>query len=92
MIRCPECGAKLDLAEMGLSERQRQIRDVIERLKRQSGKWPPAWQIGVEMKYSDRMMRYELKHMEHLGVVFRPNGPRSGWAVRRGYLTVIRAA
>lgn len=92
MIRCPVCGSKLDLAEMGLSDRQRKIRDSIEQLRRETSRWPHAKEIGVSIGYSERAIRYELSHMERIGVVCRPSGPRSGWALRKEHLTVIKAA
>jgi hypothetical protein len=92
MIRCPVCGTKLDIAELGLTERQQKIRDVIEQLRRETGRWPHAKEIGYVMGYTDRMMRYELRYMEKLGIVCRPGGPRRGWALRKEHLTVIRAA
>jgi hypothetical protein len=92
MIRCPECGAKLDLAEIILTERQQSVRNAIERIRRETGRWPYAREIGAIIGYTDRAMRYELARMESLGVVCRPSGPRSGWALRREHLTVIRAS
>lgn len=92
MIRCPNCGEKLDIAEIIITERQRKIRDAIAHIRRESGKWPYAREVGAIVGYTDRAMRYELARMEHLGIVCRPSGPRSGWALRREHLTVIRAA
>jgi hypothetical protein len=92
MIRCPVCGTPLDLAELNLTSRQQKIRDVIERLRRELGRFPYSWEIAVEINYTDRFVRYELVEMEQAGVVCRPHGPRSGWTLKKEHLTVIRAA
>ena len=88
MIRCPICGSRLDFVFHTLSERQKKIRDAIEKLHRDNGRWPIAREIGCELGYSDREMRRELVKMEEMGVLIR-FGTRSGWVLKSEHIAVI---
>jgi predicted transcriptional regulator len=90
MVRCPVCGTRLDFAEVKLTDRQKAIREAIETLKRQNGKWPYSWEVAYVVELSDGFVRRELRHMETIGILSR-DGPRSGWKLRSEHITVILA-
>lgn len=56
---------------------------LIDILKRHSSKRPVSTvQLSAKTGYSDRTIRLYLKMAEERGFVWRPKGPKSGWAVK----------
>lgn len=91
VMRCPVCGTKLDLVELSLTARQRQIRDVVEHLGHTQGGPVPTKAIAVQVGYAPTTIRPELSTLEKMGILCRPNGPKSGWALRKEQIALARA-
>lgn len=91
-LRCPNCGVKLDIAELALTERQRTIREAIEELERDTGKPARTEAIAAQVGYAPTTIKPELRTMEAQQVICRPNGPKSGWSLKKSHLRLIRAA
>jgi hypothetical protein len=79
MIRCPACGAKLDLIELKLTPRQRDIREAVEQLVKDRHRPVKSVEIATAVGYADSTIRPELKTLEAMGVLTRPNGRKSGY-------------
>jgi predicted transcriptional regulator len=93
MIRCPVCGTRLAIAKQDvvLTTRQRQVRDAVAYLRRQSVK-PTCRNIGVHIGINYRTVASELQVLEQLELVCRPDGPRSGYALPREEIALVIAA
>lgn len=91
MVRCPVCGTRLIFAENKLTQQQQAVRDALDTLHRELGRWPYAREVGELLGYSDREARRQLVELEDMKVVKR-FGPRSGWALVTEHITVISAA
>lgn len=91
MVRCPVCGTRLAFAEPTLNEQQQALRDVLDTLHRDLGRWPYAREVAVLLECSDREARRQLVELEEMKVVKR-FGSRSGWALVAEHITVIHAA
>jgi predicted transcriptional regulator len=92
MLRCPNCGAKLDVASVILTPRQRAIRDAVETLRRETGRPAHTCDVATCVGWSVRAVRYELAHLESMGEICRPAGPKSGWALRKQEITLVPLA
>ena len=92
MLRCPNCGAKLDVASVILTPRQRAIRDAVEALRRETGSPARTGDIAARVNWSVRAVRYELAHLESMGEICRPAGPKSGWALRKQHMALVPLA
>jgi predicted transcriptional regulator len=92
-MRCPVCGTRLGIAKQDvvLTTRQRQVRDAIVHLKRQSIK-PTCRSIGVHLGVSYGTVYSELQVLEQLELVHRPDGPRSGYALPQEEIALVIAA
>lgn len=93
-LRCPNCGIKLDIAELALSERQRAIREAIEVIERDTKKPARTEAIAVMVDYAPSTIKPDLRFMasDEIGVLCRPNGPKSGWSLKKSHLRLVRAA
>lgn len=92
MLRCPACGTKLDIADaMELTPRQQLIRDAIEQIKRDTGKLAKTVTIAEIVGYAPTTIKPDLAHLEHSGIVCRPNGVKSGWALKKERVTLVVA-
>jgi predicted transcriptional regulator len=92
MIRCPNCGQKLDIAELTLTERQRRLRDAIEQIRRDNGRPARTAEIAEAVGYAPSTIKPDLKQLRAIGVICNPNGPKSGWAPRTDKFVLVRAA
>lgn len=92
MLRCPACGTKLDIADaMELTARQQLIRDAIERINRDTGRLARTVTIAEAVGYAPTTIKPDLAHLEHMGIVCRPNGRKSGWALMKERVTLVLA-
>lgn len=94
-LRCPACGTRLDIADvMELTDRQKLIRDAVEEIKRHTGKPARTEAIAERVGWAPTTIRPDLMHLEHSEILCRPNGKKSGWALKkeRVALVVARAA
>jgi predicted transcriptional regulator len=92
MLRCPSCGAKLDVASVILTPRQRMVRDAVETLRRETGRPARTRDIATRVGWSVRAVRYELAHLESMGEICRPDGPKSGWTLKKQEITLVPLA
>jgi hypothetical protein len=81
MIRCPNCGQRLEISPPVLTIRQRIIRDTVESIQRDNG--GPARTVDVAARTGYRLatLKSELKYMESRHILHRPAGRKSGWAL-----------
>jgi hypothetical protein len=78
-MQCPRCGYQL---EHHITERQQLALDALRAVTfRMGGRRPGTLAIAMEMGYSTRWAFQFLRDLEEIGVVSRPDGPRSGWSV-----------
>lgn len=92
MLRCPACGTKLDIADAReLTPRQMAIREVIEEIQRDTGRPAKTVEIADELDYAPTTIKPDLAHLEHSGIVCRPNGIKSGWALKKDRVTLVVA-
>lgn len=92
MFRCPQCGARLDLSSMILTPRQRKIRDAVEAVRRETGRPARTADVAAAVGWGVRTVRYELTHLESIGEICRPGGPKSGWALRKQEVGLVPLA
>jgi hypothetical protein len=91
MIRCPNCGAYLDIQKPTLTWRQQKIRRIVRDLVRDTGKPARTTEIADRLAVSKRTVQYELALLESIHEIHRPNGVRSGWAVEETpAITLVR--
>lgn len=77
MYRCPNCGYQL---ETPLTERQHRALKALQAVeRRQGGRYASTEAVAQEIGYSNRWAWQYLHDLEELGVIARPDGPRSGW-------------
>jgi len=81
MIRCPNCGAYLDIQKPTLTWRQQQIRRQVRDLVRDTGQPARTVEIADMVGVSKRTVQYELALLESIHEIHRPNGAKSGWAI-----------
>lgn len=93
MLRCPVCGTRLGIAkeDVVLTTRQRQVRDAIAQLKRNTVK-PTCRSIGAHLGINHQTVYNELQVLEQLHLVHRPDGPRSGYALPQEEIALVIAA
>jgi len=92
MLRCPNCGIKLDIEELALTERQRTIRTAVEEIERDTAKPARTLAIAEHVGYAPTTIKPDLAHMEQVGILCRPDGPKSGWSLKKKHLRLVRAA
>lgn len=104
-LRCPHCHMPVDLAEiLTLTARQEVIRAAIRHYRRHlsNGKlpssreitailhtWAELGKIDDALAVTGRTVRIELRYLEAIRVLNRPNGPNSGYAEQHHHLTLI---
>jgi DeoR/GlpR family transcriptional regulator of sugar metabolism len=81
MIRCPNCGAYLDIQKPTLTWRQQQIRRLVRDIVRDTGKPARTIELADQLAVSKRTVQYELALLESIHEIHRPNGAKSGWAI-----------
>src|SRR5689334_10755628 len=81
--KCPVCRSDLDILLGPLMLSQARILEAIEQLKRDLGRLPSAPKIALYVERPVATVKLELQAMEHGRRVYRPNGPKSGWDIRR---------
>lgn len=91
-MRCPNCGTKLDIQELALTDRQRSIRDAVEAIERDTGKPASTKAIADRVGYSPSTIKPDLQTMKAKEIVCLPNGRCSGWSLKKHHLRLIRAA
>jgi predicted transcriptional regulator len=89
MLRCPNCGAPVDVAAVLLTPRQRAIRNAVEALRRETGRPARTTDVATRVNWSVREVRRELAHLEGMGEICRPSGPKSGWALKKQEITLV---
>ena len=94
MLRCPNCGARLEIArpEVELTERQRAIRDAIEEIRRDTGALARTEAIAFRLGYAPTTLRPDLAEMEARKIIWRPNGSKSGWGIWEDHISLVQAA
>jgi hypothetical protein len=81
MIKCPNCGQRLEIAPPALTIRQRIIRDTIEAIQRDNGCPARTIEVAARTGYRLATLKNELKYMESRHILHRPAGQKSGWAL-----------
>lgn len=79
MLRCPNCGQKLELVRPPLTARQRIILEAIEALKRDLDDLPSSRMIAIRVNIPSATVRVDLRVMEEGHHIHRPHGPNSGY-------------
>lgn len=79
MLRCPNCGQKLEVVRPPLTGRQRLILEAIEALRRDLDDLPTSRTIAVRVNIPSATVRVDLRVMEEGHHVHRPHGPNSGY-------------
>lgn len=91
-MNCPKCGGNrwkcLHCGRSGTLEYPLIVREEVALaalarvLARNGGIKPSTLAVACEMRYSPRWAYETLRALERKGLVARPDGPRSGWAIR----------
>jgi predicted transcriptional regulator len=92
MYKCPVCGTKLDLALLTMTPRQRELLDAVEQIERNTGKPGRTNVIAAQVGLAPSTIKPDLKIMREQGVLCCPNGPKSGWGVRKHHIKLVRVA
>ena len=82
MLRCPNCGAKLEIVERPMLRRYGELLESIEHLKRDNGAPPRAPQIAILVGRPLATVKLDLRLLESGGHVHRPYGPKRGWDIK----------
>lgn len=82
MLKCPNCGARLEITRRPMIRRDMEILDTIEHLKREMGMPPRAPQIATMVGRPLATVKLDLRMLESGGHVHRPYGPKRGWDVK----------
>lgn len=91
MLMCPNCKVKLEVLELSLTDRQHAIRDAIEQIRRDTGRPATTRSIAAAVGYTPTTIRPDLHQLEALRIIQRPNGKKSGWALRHERIRLVLA-
>ena len=94
-MRCPTCGTPLDVVQVAqlLTDRQKAIEAAIPVVAARTGrKTARTKDIAAEVGWSQRTVQMECHALVHLGRLDTPNGAKSGYAIKKPKLAIVRAA